>query len=64
VTLYLEPDVSGDQRTFDSPEAAREGALELAAAFVSGDIDYRALYQVPRETYLDRLDELTETDTA
>lgn len=64
VTLFLEPDVSGDRRVYDSSAAAREGALELAMAFARGDVDYRSLYQVPRGAYLDRLDELTGTDAA
>lgn len=59
VTLYLEPDVSLSPDTFDSREAAVDGTLELAAQFAEGDLDYRSLYQVPREGYLDRLDELT-----
>jgi hypothetical protein len=59
VTLYLEPEVSGDERRYDSREAARDGAAELAARFADGDLDYRSLYQVPRPAYLGRLDELT-----
>jgi hypothetical protein len=59
VTLYLEPDVNGDQQEFDSRETARRGATDLAAAFAGGAVDYRSLYQVPRPEYLDRLDELT-----
>ena len=58
-TLFLEPEVSAPPREFDSPEAAVEGALELAAEFASGGVDYRSLYQVPRPDYLERLDELT-----
>lgn len=59
VTLYLEPDVQGPQETFDDRESAIAGAVDLAAAFASGDLAYRELYQVPRPDYLDRLDELT-----
>lgn len=59
VTLYLEPDVAREAESFDTREAAAAGARELAEGFHAGDLDYRALYQVPRETYLDRLDELT-----
>jgi hypothetical protein len=59
VTLFLEPEVSGPSREFDSPEAAVEGAMELAAEFARGEVDYRSLYQVPRPDYFDRLDELT-----
>jgi hypothetical protein len=60
VTLFLEPDVERDADTFDSREAATRGAVELANRFASGDLDYRALYQVPRDAYLERLDDLTE----
>lgn len=59
VTLYLEPDVSADTERFSTRSGALERALELARAFESGEIDYRGLYQVPREGYFDRLDELT-----
>ncbi|PSQ10718.1 hypothetical protein BRC93_08455 [Halobacteriales archaeon QS_5_70_15] len=59
VTLFLEPDVSDRPREFDSPDAAVEGALEFAAEFARGDVDYRSLYQVPRPDYFERLDELT-----
>jgi hypothetical protein len=59
VTLYLEPEVDGDKREYDSREAARAGAAGLAAAFARGEVDYRSLYQVPRPEYLSRLDELT-----
>jgi len=59
VTLYLEPEISAGQEQFESRTAAREGAREMAAAFLAGDIDYRDCYQVPRPDYLARLDELT-----
>ena len=63
VTLYLEPDVSLDEtHRFTSREAALECAVELARAFDDGEIEYRELYQVPRERYFDRLDELTGRD--
>ena len=58
-TLYLEPEVDGPTETFDSREAAVEGATQLARRFAAGEVDYRALYQVPREGYFARLDELT-----
>ncbi|WP_440765173.1 DUF5820 family protein [Natronorubrum sp. DTA7] len=61
VTLYLEPDVSADNERFETRGEALERALDLADAFDAGDVDYRGLYQVPRETYFDRLDELTGT---
>jgi hypothetical protein len=59
VTLYLEPDVDRGQDSYDSRAAAVDGATGLAARFARGDVDYRGLYQVPREAYLDELDELT-----
>ena len=59
VVLYLEPDVQAPVETYDSREAAVEGATELAGRFADGEIDYRGLYQVPREDYFDKLDELT-----
>lgn len=58
VTLFLEPEVHLDPAEYDSRPAAVEGALELAAAFAAGEVDYRACYQVPREAYFERLDEL------
>lgn len=59
VTLYLEPDVSHEQRSYDTQEAAIDGVLERSTAFVDGEIDYRELYQVPRPDYFEKLDELT-----
>lgn len=62
VTLRLEPEVRvGDQTEYDSREAAREAARDLAARFDAGAVDYRDAYQVldGRRAYLDRLDELT-----
>ena len=61
VAFYLEPEVR--VRDCDASAATREAALEaardLASAFAAGDVDYRSAYQVPREGYLDRLDEAT-----
>lgn len=62
VTLFLEPDVSRDAERFDDETAARAGARELARRFAAGDIDYRGLYQVPREDYFAKLDELIGRD--
>jgi hypothetical protein len=59
VTLFLEPEVNGDEESFDTREDAVAAAREVAQRFADGDIDYRSLYQVPRETYFERLDELT-----
>jgi hypothetical protein len=59
ITLYLEPEVAAPEELFDSRAAALEAARDLAARFAQGDVDYRDLYQVPRENYFERLDELT-----
>ncbi len=59
VTLFLEPEVDCDERSYGTRDAAVDGAVDLARAFHEGGIDYRDAYQVPREAYLDRLDELT-----
>jgi len=58
ITLYLEPEVEVRVETADTRTAGVEAALDLATAFAAGEIDYRDAYQVPRETYLDRLDGL------
>jgi hypothetical protein len=58
VTLYLEPDVSRPPETADTRTGAEDVALGIAERFVGGAIDFRGLYQVPREDYLDRLAEL------
>lgn len=63
VTLTLEPEVEmPGSRTFETREAALDGAVELAEAFAAGEFDYRDWYQMPRESYLDRLDGLTGRD--
>lgn len=59
VTLFLEPDVERETDSYGDRAAAVEGARDLAARFADGEVDYRALYQVPREAYFARLDELT-----
>jgi len=60
VEFFLEPDVTlVPARTHESREAALDDARDLADQFARGELDYREAYQVPRETYLDRLDELT-----
>lgn len=59
VTLYLEPEVTVREERFDDRSAAADAARELATAFDAGGLDYRASYQVPREAYLEKLDELT-----
>lgn len=57
--LFLEPEVQGPEERHDSREAARAAAVDIARRFAAGEVDYRACYQVPREDYLDRLDDLT-----
>lgn len=59
VTFYLEPEIVAINERFSARAPALERMLEVARAFAAGEIDYRELYQVPRETYFDRLDELT-----
>jgi len=59
VTLFLEPDVQRPPDAHDSRAAALETTATLTRRFSAGDVDYRALYQVPREAYFEKLDELT-----
>jgi len=59
VRLYLEPEVDRDAETAPDRDDAVEVAVDLANRFAAGEIDYRGLYQVPREAYLDELDSLT-----
>lgn len=59
VTLFLEPEVERDPEQFETREAAVSGAVDIAERFATGEIDYRELYQVPREDYFEKLDELT-----
>lgn len=59
VILYAEPEIELETDAFDSRTAAIDGARSIAERFATGAIDYRAAYQVPREAYFDRLDELT-----
>ena len=62
VTLFLEPDVERDAKEFADREQAVAGARDLAARFADGKVDYCGLYQVPRESYFAKLDELTGRD--
>jgi len=62
VTVYLEPDVVLEQCRLDTREAAVDRARSLVRRFADGELDYRSAYQVPRERYLDQLDELTGGD--
>ena len=59
VTLFLEPEVDRSADQYDRREDATAAAVDLAAEFARGDVDYRGLYQVPREAYFEKLDELT-----
>lgn len=59
VTLYLEPDVDRNPDSFDTFSQALEGCADLTRRFSQGEVDYRGLYQVPREEYFQTLDELT-----
>ena len=58
VTLYLEPDVDCGTDSYENREAAIEGAVSVADDFHAGRIDYRDVYQVPREAYFERLDDV------
>jgi len=58
VVLYLEPEVEALTETYETREHGAAGAIDAASRFVTGAIDYRAAYQVPREEYLNRLDSL------
>lgn len=63
VTLYLEPDVYvGEVQRSETRAEAESIAIELLQQFADGELDYREAYQVPRERYLDLLDELTGTN--
>lgn len=61
VVLYLEPEIEAVSETYDDRATAADAAVEVAARFADGEIDYRELYQVPREEYFDGLDDLTGT---
>lgn len=58
VTLFLEPEVEVESTTFDDRTAALDGVRDVTERFVAGEIDHRGAYQVPREAYLDALDDL------
>ncbi|THE66259.1 hypothetical protein D8Y22_03010 [Salinadaptatus halalkaliphilus] len=63
VTLYAEPEVPLETgRQFSTRADALADAMTLADRFGAGEIDYRGAYQVPREPYLEQLDELTGRD--
>lgn len=60
VALYLEPDVRARDldAAYPTRDAAVQGAIEVARQFTAGQVDYRSLYQVPRDAYLAKLDTL------
>lgn len=60
VVLTLEPEIEAAVESYESREAAVAGANDLARRFAAGEIDYRAQYQVPREAYFERLDEVID----
>ncbi len=62
VTLYLEPEVDRPPDAYDTREDAVDAAAALTRRFAAGDVDYRSLYQVPRDRYLAALDDLTGRD--
>jgi hypothetical protein len=62
VTLYLEPEVVLREERYEDRERAFEAGRAMARRFATGGFDHRSAYQVPREAYLDRLDELTGRD--
>ncbi len=60
VKLFFEPEIEATTRRYDDREAALEGAVETAQSFVDGKIKYREAYQLPREAYFEKLDELLD----
>jgi len=60
VRLRLEPEIDRKPDACETRSDAIEAAKRLTRQFSAGEIDYWSLYQVPRETYLERLDELTD----
>lgn len=59
VVLFLEPEIEARSETYDDREAALAAARDVGARFAAGEIAYRDPYQVPREEYFAKLDELT-----
>nr|WP_217563526.1 DUF5820 family protein [Halalkaliarchaeum desulfuricum] len=58
VVLFLEPEIELERRAYDDCSEALEGAVSLAEQFAAGEIEFREAYQLPREAYLAKLDEL------
>lgn len=63
VTLFLEPEVTVIEERFERRTDALDRLRAVAANFAEGAVDYRDAYQVPRDAYLEKLDELTGCDT-
>ncbi len=59
VVLFLEPEIEATAETYDDRSAAADAAVNVATRFADGEVSYREAYQVPREAYFERLDELT-----
>ncbi|MFB6070083.1 MAG: DUF5820 family protein [Halanaeroarchaeum sp.] len=61
VAVHLEPEVRvrSVESRHETREAAIEAAVDVAEQFDAGDVDYRDAYQLPRDAYLDALDDLT-----
>jgi hypothetical protein len=62
VVLFLEPEIEAVAETHETRPAAVDAAVAVAKRFAAGDVDYRDAYQVPREAYFERLDELVGDD--
>ena len=62
VVLFAEPEIELVTETCETREAGADAAVEIAARFAAGEVDYRDAYQVPREAYFDRLDDLVGRD--
>jgi hypothetical protein len=60
VRLRLEPEIDRKPDAYETRSDAIEAARRLTRQFSAGEVDYRSLYQIPREAYLERLDELTD----
>lgn len=58
VKFFLEPEIEAVTTQYDDRETAVVGAIETAQSFVDGEVDYREAYQLPREEYFEKLDEL------
>lgn len=62
LTFFLEPDVVLHSENHGNRDQAVDAAIRLAEQFSTGDLNYRGAYQVPREQYLDQLDQLVSRD--